>query len=433
MRYFKKLFRGLGHIILVSFFVTLLGALGLWLTFLLPTDVMQENVARSSSLFDYEYAESNRRWDYGYESTAKDTWTESMIMEMAIYDGKGSALDNMLKLPYAEFERGVSLTLYANHVNQKYIEQNYSNYWGGIIGIVKILLLFFDCSDIRMINMIIELCLFTLTVASLLRKKISDRIFPFLILIVLVDPVTNAQNIKYACCYIPMLICCLIILNKYEWLMQKHRMFSLFIITGTVVSFFDYCSFPIIAFGGPALCYLWMSSENQSRDKQHIVKIIEYFLGFGIAYSFCWFLKWAATTLLTDFNLLAFMYDHFLGYHTDSDNASLINGLYLSIRETIRWPYILMFVGFLICFIVWSRSIKIICPSRRLELFDYVISYLIIMISPLVMAFFGGEGYSYQHYWMACHQYAVSWAAVFCVFQLIIGYMRTRKVWQRSV
>jgi hypothetical protein len=77
----------------------------------------------------------------------------------------------------------------------------------------------------------------------------------------------------------------------------------LFAADGMWLAFFDFLTYPLVAFSVPLLVYFLLSRKNTL--KEQLIQGVRYGVAFGIGYGGLWSLKWVYASLLTDENVIA--------------------------------------------------------------------------------------------------------------------------------
>ena len=132
----------------------LAGLMLLFAVYALPVEDMKANVARFSEIFNYEgiYPQMVS----GYKYMQLDNYTDSIMLGAAIYDGPEGTMDKAVNNYHpdsAQLSPELALMNYANEVSAyEYFQIPYGRYWHGYLVPLKLLLLFFDYSDIRVLN-----------------------------------------------------------------------------------------------------------------------------------------------------------------------------------------------------------------------------------------------------------------------------------------
>ena len=156
----------------------LIGTAALLAAYALPTTEMRENVRRSCAIYEYEgvYPQIVS----GYKLSQLDNCTDAIMLLTAIDEGTGDIIKDAMinaRPDYAGVDPVTSLIAYANGSENEMARVPYSRYWHGYVVVLKVLLLLFDVSDIRIINMFLQMGML-IYIIFLMAQKDSKSIFP---------------------------------------------------------------------------------------------------------------------------------------------------------------------------------------------------------------------------------------------------------------
>ena len=401
--------------------LTLINMLLLVGSFMLPTSRMRQHVADSYLLIEAE--EPYLEWDTYYFSTRLDFWSEYTEYGMAINgDSEGSPFEQAMYMRFIDTEgrpRDVSVKDYARNPDDYFEQGEYPRYWNGIVIIYKVLLLFFTIADIRILNMFLQVSLLCLIVYLMIKKNLSQHIFYFLIAVLFINPVTMLMSLKFSSEYVPMLLGIIIILfwgDKIEKI--NGGWIYYFSIMGAITSFLCMLSAPGITLGIPLLFVIWMTNE-----KNVIPKAIYATFYWLLAYGITWVMKWIICTLFTPYNLLADAFERASYYNTEQgDTVSLADRIMANILIYNHSGYkVLLFVAVvLVVFTVVWNGAKNIEHNYDGGLIDSISGYFIVLLIPFVIFTIFGNGYSYEHSYMAHRQLAIAVVAGLCILRILM-------------
>lgn len=221
-------FHSIINCIFILIISILLGTILLVGVYSLPISLMKENVARSSSIFDYEgvYPQLVQ----GYKSSQLDNCTDAIMLGTAIEPGNGDSVVRRAMINQRiEFKGETpvqSLNDYANDVGGKeeskfYAE--YGRYWHGYLVILKPLLLLFDYGDLRYINIIFQSILIGWLVALLIEQKLKRVAVAFGISLLILNPIAVMLSLQFSSVYYLMLFACIIIINNSDYLKKAQK------------------------------------------------------------------------------------------------------------------------------------------------------------------------------------------------------------------
>ena len=160
---------------IIVVFCAIAGVIALAMTYLIPQRKMWDKVHESSIVLHNEGLGAHI-WQ-NIEETMLDGYTDGLLLNVSYTETKDGIRDILLdtyvevdgRNPMASFYEVTALA------NDDYIVRNYGRYWHGYQIILRPLLCFFTYSDIRQVNMILQLALVFLLICILAGSK--DRIF----------------------------------------------------------------------------------------------------------------------------------------------------------------------------------------------------------------------------------------------------------------
>lgn len=171
----------------------------------------------------------------------------------------------------------------------------YARYWHGYQIFLRPLLIMFNYAQIQVVMQIIVIILLALLIV-LLNKKINLIVaFVFLFCLVSMNIITIAKSFNEITVFIIALVSMIYILKKYT----KEKDFGiLFFIIGSVTSFLDLLTNPLITIGLPVLSVIIMDVKENKKYKESILKYIKYVCLWIIAYFTTWGIKWVLVDVL---------------------------------------------------------------------------------------------------------------------------------------
>lgn len=400
----KHVFKSLIFVILL----TLLNCIILVGTFFLPIDEMRNNIGRSSELFNFEGIYP--QWATGYKSTQLDGWTEAAVYGMAIFQEGGAPLKNAMEMRYIEVDdlpTSLALTNYANHADKEYQFPSYGRYWYGSVAIIKVLLLFFDVADIRVINCIIQFSLILLIIAGMIKMGLEKWVIPLVAGLFIVDPISMSMSLTYSSDYYPMLFGIIAVLFFHKRI-EKFGWIEFYAILGAITAFFSMLSFPLIALGFPMMIKLWVDEENWEKGT-YFKDTFLLSAVWAVAYGVTWAMKWIIGSLVTGVNFFGNAFNQMSDYYWE--DISVFDRVFKNVSVIMKWPYLLLVVfaiALIIMFTIKNKS-KIDGAMKAMPSFTFMVMIPFIMIIML------GNGYAYVHYWMSFRQLGISVTAFLCI------------------
>lgn len=287
-------------IVAISVFI---GVALLAVTYLLSHDAMFEN-AWESAITLYREELGHHIWEDAPE-TMLDVYTDGMIMNEAYTYGEDGITDIFLNPYMVVDETNPVNSLYevVALANDHYEIHHYGRYWHGYLVIIRPLLLFFHYTDIRRLNMMLQIFLVFFFLWKAARSDDQRIVIPFLGMYLFLSPVTLFGSLQYSpCFYVTM--CMLIILLVWKERLNDNRRNYLFLFAGILTAYFDFLTYPFFTLGVPLLAYLGLERECLLSAKKAAKDTFFYTMSWGIGYVGMWGSKWILASLFTEENII---------------------------------------------------------------------------------------------------------------------------------
>ena len=266
------------------------------------------------------------------EETMLDTYTDGLIINVSYTETKDGVRDVLLGT-YVEVDgKNPMESLYevAALSNDNYTVKNYGRYWHGYQVLIRPLLCFFTYSDIRQINMILQLALVFGFVGALAGTKEKVCIVPFFGMYIFLSPVSLCSSLQYSPCFYMMMLALYALLKGRERLTDTGRNY-LFLLTGVMTAYFDFLTYPLITLGVPLIFYLVLDGNRLPVNRRNSWKnLFLHTMSWGTGYVGMWSSKWVIASILTEeniiydaFDAIAYRSGYFIKKHTYYDTLKL--------------------------------------------------------------------------------------------------------------
>ncbi len=433
----KKNFITFGKSILVVSILTIINMCLLIGAFCLPTSPMRKHLADSYPLIEAEHP--YLQWDQGYTSSMLDGWSEFTLYGIAINeDAPGTAFEKAMMMYFIDtygLDRDASVLQYARYPDEYFEQSIYPRYWNGVVIFMKLLLLFFNIPDIRMINMFIQFALLAWIIALMVHNGLHKHLVPFITAILFINPITMAMSVVFSAEYYPMLISIIVILiygKEIDKLEGGWKIF--FAVVGAVTSFFCFLSSPGITLGVPLVVLLWFLGEKNVTKT--VISSSLYWVG---GYALTWVIKWIICTLFTEHNLIENAINQMTMYEDTANpgnsGASFIDRLMKNLWVYKTPAFILLFAAAVVLTVVMAfvymkkkdDQRDVIAAGSKMELLDRIIGYGLVAMIPFAILIGLGNGYAYVHYFMAHRQLSIAALAALCVVNVLVMSLSKRK------
>lgn len=317
------------------------GFLLLVLSYFLPVDQMSYNVLITSKNYVSEGEYPNIIVDD--DATRIDNYTSELMLLEAIYDGEENVVDKAInvyrrEIPNSNNKFADTLFKLDKILKGKvYTEKTaYPRYWHGYLIVLKPLLLFFNHTQIKILNLIIQTMLLAYIVFLMTKNNLTKYIYPFVLSVLLTYPFVIALNMQYSTIYYILLLSLIVLLNKKEVVKKYYGMY--FFIIGIITCYFDFFTFPLVTLGIP-LIFSVISYEGTFLEKMK--KIAQSSIAWLLGYCLMWLSKFAIGSLLTGKNIFMDGFSQVM-YRSGINNSS-----YEQMIDSIEYNFKYMF---------WTRT-----------------------------------------------------------------------------
>lgn len=395
--------------LLLTFLVTFLtGFLLLLGAYTLPVEPMQNHLRENA---DYMTAWGNYTMVLEPHSfTLLDNYTDSIMLGTAICDsGKGTLLSAMeaahpIDKSQNRFER---IYNYLNNPEKSKIFE-YGRYWHGYLIILKPLLLFFNYSEIRIIQMSVQIILLLLIVYLSARRKKGKIGILLGTSLLFIMPMIIGRSLQYSWVYDIMLCAVVLMLLFHDWFKARERYCCFFLVLGMLTSYMDLLTYPLITLGIPLVCLLLLNED----DKKNLIwQILGLSLCWGAGYGLMWFGKWFLASQIMDKDMIKDGLDKVLNRTSTQQDETVYT----------RWGAILLNLNMLndrvfkalaaaVVLIQGILIVRLHVPYR--DFIRKIIPFLIIAAMPFVWYLLAAN-HSSIHCWFTYRSLSVTIFALF--------------------
>ena len=312
------------------------GTLLLMAVYRLPVAPIQQHLAEgipyTGADFDHTYPSL-----LPFSSSMIDGFTDSLILLESGSDISDTLLHNALLVPHSKISSqhdsdiNPAQTLYAHYIKGVPFTSvaTYARYWHGYLVLTKPLLSVFNFRQIQILNGIVQLGLVTLVCWLLKRRALGAYIPAFLLVWLMLMPPALFLCMQFTPCWLIALICTLLLLRMDNAHLASHG-WLVFLYSGIAVAYFDFLTYPLMAFGIPAVFYALLM--QQQRSEYTLARLIRFGIVWGWGYAAMWASKWVLATLLTSENVLR---DAFSQAALRSSSSTAVSGITCSAISTL--------------------------------------------------------------------------------------------------
>lgn len=388
----------------------ILGVVLMLCIYMLPVQEMKNNAHRSTELYNYEgvYPQLMQ----GYKMSQLDNCTDAIMILNAIFEGTGNLIDDAMtnyRVEYKDRTPVGSLTDYANDVvvGETYLA-SYSRYWHGYLVVLKPLMLFFDISDIRMINLVLQFSLLLGILWLMMKKNLEKYLICFIVPVILLNPLVTPLSFQFSTVTYIMLISSVIVLKKEDW--KEEQVLYFFLLIGIATAFFDFLTFPLVGLYFPMI-FMMMKQESW---KKAVRIVVIGSIAWVIGYAGMWCGKWIVSGILTGRDVIGEALNRAGHYKEDAEVS--VNSLQVILKNLmvlVKWPVVLG--GLIVC--IWIVKDFVKDRKKQILNFGWLMVFGMIAVVPFLWYIAAGT-HSYEHYWFTYRELCVSiYAVLTCAYK----------------
>ena len=180
------------------------------------------------------------------------------------------------------------------------ISSDYARYYHGYLIYLRPLLLIFNIGQIRYISFFIFLILIILLAYELNKKLGKIPMFAIIFSLLIFDYLFIPFSLDFTPGFFILMIFSILLLmyiEKFDWNKMKYMSF----IIGAVICYFDYLNVPVLTLSIPLLIYVLYITKDRKVDNKELFKnIFITCVLWSIGYVATWVSKWAIYELLMD-------------------------------------------------------------------------------------------------------------------------------------
>ena len=397
----------------------ILGGILLTLVYTLPIDTMKENVKISLSVYKWNPIEA---WNKDYRLyTETDMQTEAIKIMEAISDTDGSAFSRAMRSVYYNYEDTPAMNTLVRYIKEgdEPIEIEYSRYWHGYLIYLKPLLSIVSLSTIKLLNMTLQLVLYSLMIILLYDRIGFMYAAAFTGAVLVLNPVTILLSMQNdIIIYIASIASIILLLFNDKMKSRKSRYCYLFLYIGISVAFLDFLTYPAVSIGIPLIIYILLNKEN---IRDYLLDMAALSASWLLGYAGMWIGKWVLSDLFLDTSVIQNGFANLLYrsggdpygetaemdssfWHVVSKNASVLNILPLKIFLVIMM---------LVTLLLFLRS------RRRIDIAKLAAVFL-VSLYPFGW-YFVIRNHSVIHPWIEFRELAIFAFGIFCCMGILAG------------
>ena len=388
------------------------GLLLMLLVHLLPTGKMFTNVLNSKDTIVKEF-DDGLVVD-GYPATLTGGFTDSLMLEFAIYNTPHSAAQQVMNMYRAEsctdggWRAGESLVDYLDGSPNQH-EVTYTRYWHGYLVILKPLLLLASFNTIRMINGAFQLLLLCLVIVLYTKKGYGNIAVSLGIAMPFLMFTSSFTSLSLSICLYLVLLQ-LLVLPMIKPTENSGVLTTFFLVSGALTAYFDFLTYPLITLGFPLVAYLCMTKEKNAKQ---FGKIGLAGACWGIGYAFMWASKWLLAAIFAGGDVLSDATSTIAQRTSAMDSRGRLAG-YLDIVKDNLSPYANR--AFLLFMAAAVIGLIIFIAGKELKEYLKTLKTALPVICLALLPFlwwFVTSNHSGEHWQFTCRIFAITIFAIF--------------------
>lgn len=289
---------------------------------------------------------------------------------------------------YEEFTQvGDLIDTVNNNAEESY---EYARYWHGYLIFLRPLLIIFNITQIRILVFIIFLILAIVLLYKIYKRINIQTSIIFLFGLIICDYFFECFSLQGSAVFLITMITSILILSK-----DFKNKAILYFIVGSLTSFFDFLTVPIITLGVPLLIDI-MVSENTD-FKADLKTVFKNCVIWAIGYSSVFMSKWIITDIIYNKGIINTTIEQ-LKYRTMSkgifeNNISIKDALFMNSKIVLKENYIFFLITVFMVFLKFLKKDSHIVFNYKKMIIYWLIGFLGITWYVVL------KEHSYQHHY----------------------------------
>lgn len=391
------------------------GFLLLLLVFALPKQAMFDNVKDS-----VEALESDCRDEevvFGYSATLKGMFTDSLMLQNAVYEAKGrNILEQAMGIYRGELSKdfwvpGDAVIRYVSGESLPY-EESYARYWHGYLVLLKPLLLFLNLANLQLLGSVLQPLLLGVIIWLFFKRGKIQYGLAYAVTILCIYPMSMELSLSQSICHYITLTAVILQLIKHEKIQEKKHYPEFFLLLGMVTAYLDLLTYPLITLGIPLCVYAVLSRDTYKEQMKQIRKCIPSWV---VGYGGMWAAKWILSDVLLGTGVIADAVDVVLFRTSNAQSYNRFTGFFhviaLNLKPYFNWGYL-----FLLLLLFGFCTTKLIRGRKNMagaEIKGASLVFGIFCLLPFGW-FFVTQNHSSEHWMFTYKILAVSIFAFLC-------------------
>ena len=380
---------------------------------LFPEEAVHRNVKRSVEDIQKEgnYTHAVMR----YPAYQMDNFTDALMMSTAweanARDLRASLFENRHAIVGMDMSIGLR-TLVEQDPKEK---EPYARYWHGNSFLMRIMLYFGNYSNIRFFLYILSSFILVISCCLLYPRIGLPYTLAFISGFFLMNGFVTQLSLQMFSCVMIAIISSVVV--SYKW--ENVRAIGLvFFITGSVTTFFDLLTTPLITVGLPLIMYLIMNRERQEKNSfWRGAGEIAVFSGLWmVGYAVTWATKWALSTAFTGINFFKDAYKQSLHRADVGTEFTRLDAVQANL-ELMPWETLLtlcIILAVAAIFFFNRHNLKIVLLTLPIILVPYLWFYIV-------------SDHSFKHWWFTYRLQMIAVSAAIVLLCHLIQWDKLQK------
>ena len=402
----KKILKKIGCILgIYVFLITIFTGIMTW-SYSLDNSSIIKNVSESAQTIEKEGVYP--RVIINNEKAQLDNFTDSWMLTIAMGREEKSPIDQAMSCYYRisknAKEKADNLIRIVNGEETEL--RGYMRYWHGYQSILRPLLKVFKYEEIRYINMFCMIGLFIIS-SYLIKEKIGTGCaIAFVVSMLMSMIIIVPMSLQFSSIYYITLISIVILTLFSERIMKKDLMYIYFFFIGSITSFFDLLTAPIMTLGFSLIVYIYLELNNKS-IKKNLIEVISKSFDWSIGYVMTWSGKLILAEIITKKSVVNDALNQVLSRVSNKANEVDITKLTVIMKNineyiegiNIKLIFIIMIVLFIAFMLMKNKNYINMIPTLFIALYP-IICYILL------------TNHSFIHFWFTYRNLAVSCFAI---------------------
>lgn len=287
----------------------------------------------------------------------------------------------------------------------------YSYYWHGYVVILRILLLFMDYEQIRLLNCVIQLLLIYFILHYLENKKGKRYSLAIFSAYILLMPMAMVLSLQFSWIFYIMMLGALLVCKQYQKITEK-RISFLFLGIGMLTSFLDLLTYPLYTWAFPLLLLLLLSEDGQ-KAASYIRMVIVSGISWIFGYAGMWIGKWILAGWILKRNVMQEAWEEVMFRSGSTEALNIANRLEALYKNWKHYEYPI-YTALLFLWLMWF-AYKSLKRDTNVEGNEKSAAYLLITCSAFVW-YFALANHTLGHHFFTYRIWGVAVCSILILF-----------------